>query len=412
MLDFQRVVLFVLDGVGCGALPDADMFDDRGANTLGNIDATAGPLSLPTLQGMGLGNIAPIAGVPPCTKPKAAWGKMAERSAAKDSTTGHWEIAGVLMPEPFRVFADGFPSEIMDSFARIVGTEYLGNIPASGTEIIQRLGPEHVRTGNPIVYTSTDSVFQIAAHEDVIPVERLYDICTQMRDVLDEYRIGRVIARPFTGNEQEGYVRTSRRRDFSMPPPKPTMLDMLQEHNIEVNAVGKIADIFCGRGIDTHVSTASNTEGMKATQVLLKKMERGLLFTNLIDFDMEYGHRRDSLGFAAALEELDSWLAQFLLQMRESDLLIITADHGCDPTMPGTDHTREYVPLLVYTPLIQEGADLGSRATFADIGATILQNFGLRGSIGSSFLEQLSSVSEMTRKQASAHVGSPARPQV
>jgi len=400
MLEFQRVVLLVLDGVGCGSLPDAETFGDQGANTLGHTGTAAGTLNLPTLERMGLGNITPIAGVPACAKPQAAWGRMAERSAAKDSTTGHWEMAGVVMSEPFRVYADGFPPEIMYSFTRIAGTEPLGNIPASGTEIIQYLGAEHVRTGRPIVYTSTDSVFQIAAHEEVIPVAQLYDICTKMRDVLDGYRVGRVIARPFVENVQHGYTRTSRRRDFSMPPPEPTMLDILQEHNIEVGAVGKISDIFCGRGVDSHVSTKSNTEGMKATQNLLQQMERGLVFTNLIDFDMMFGHRRDSVGFAAALQELDSWLAGFLPQLCDSDLLIITADHGCDPTMPGTDHTREYVPLLAYSPRVREGTDLGKRASFADISATILQNFALRGSIGTSFLKQLSSVSGVYPKHA------------
>ncbi|MCA1797439.1 MAG: phosphopentomutase [Desulfuromonadaceae bacterium] len=390
MSEFNRVVLIVLDGAGCGAMPDAVDFGDAGPNTLKHVADVAGPLKLPMLEQMGLGNIVPLSGVPACATPLAAWGRMAERSAAKDSTTGHWEMAGVVMQEPFRVYADGFPPEIIHSFTRIAGIEPLGNIPASGTEIIQHLGPEHMCSGRPIVYTSTDSVFQIAAHEDVIPVARLYDICAEMRDVLDLYRVGRVIARPFAGNEQHGYVRTTRRRDFSMPPPQPTMLDMLQEHNIEVGAVGKISDIFCGRGIDLRVSTASNAEGMKATQEHLQQMERGLLFTNLIDFDMMYGHRRDSVGFAGALQELDIWLGEFLSQLRDSDLLIITADHGCDPTMPGTDHTREYVPLLVYTPRIQEGADLGARTSFADISATILQNFALRGSIGVSFLQQLS----------------------
>ncbi|MFA6687456.1 MAG: phosphopentomutase, partial [Desulfuromonas sp.] len=354
-----------------------------------NIGIVAGPLNLPTLERMGLGHITTIAGVPACAKPQAAWGRMAERSAAKDSTTGHWEIAGVVMPEPFRVYADGFPAEIIRSFTHIAGVEPLGNIPASGTEIIQLLGPEHLRSGRPIVYTSTDSVFQIAAHEDVIPVAQLYAICTKMRAVLDPYRVGRVIARPFTGNAQDGFVRTSRRRDFSMPPPQLTVLDLLQEHNIEVCAVGKISDIFCARGIDTHVCTTSNAEGMEATQTLLQQMERGLIFTNLIDFDMGYGHRRDSIGFAAALQEFDTWLGDFLSQLRASDLLIISADHGCDPTMPGSDHTREYVPLLVYTPRLSLGVDLGERTSFADIGATILQNFALRGSIGTSFLPHL-----------------------
>jgi phosphopentomutase len=294
------------------------------------------------------------------------------------------------MPEPFRVYAQGFPPEIMRIFTRIAGVEALGNIPASGTQIIQDLGAEHVASGRPIVYTSTDSVFQIAAHEDIVPLERLYSICTQMRDELDAYRVGRVIARPFTGNERDGFVRTSRRRDFSMPPPQPTMLDILQGNRIEVHAVGKIKDIFCGRGINSHISTACNAEGMQATAEMFLEIKRGLVFTNLIDFDMEYGHRRDAAGFAAGLREFDAWLATFLPEMDKNDLLIISADHGCDPTMPGTDHTREYVPLLVYSPRIEEGNDLGVRTTFADINATVLQNFALRASIGTSFLAQLS----------------------
>lgn len=389
MFEFDRIVLMVLDGTGCGALPDAAEYGDAGANTLGHTAQATGGLQLPTLERMGLGNIVPLTGVAPNPAPLAAWGRMAERSAAKDSTSGHWEIAGVIMPEPFRVYAQGFPPEIMRIFTRIAGVEALGNIPASGTQIIQDLGAQHVASGRPIVYTSTDSVFQIAAHEDIVPLERLYAICAQMRDELDAYRVGRVIARPFTGNARDGFVRTSRRRDFSMPPPQPTMLDILQRNHIEVHAVGKIYDIFCGRGIDSHISTTCNAEGMQATREHLKGLKCGLVFTNLIDFDMEYGHRRDAAGFAAGLQEFDAWLASFLPCMQESDLLIISADHGCDPTMPGTDHTREYVPLLAYSPRIKEGNNLGVRATFADINATVLQNFALRASIGSSFLAQI-----------------------
>lgn len=389
MFEFDRIVLIVLDGTGCGALPDAANFGDTGANTLGNMAQAVGMLELPMLQKMGLGNILHVSGVPSCVNSLASWGRMAERSAAKDSTTGHWEMAGVVMDEPFQVYAEGFPPEIIRSFGSIAGAPPLGNVAASGTEIIQQLGAEHVRSGRPIVYTSTDSVFQVAAHEDVVPVEHLYDICRRMRGVLDVYRVGRVIARPFVGNVRDGFVRTSRRRDFSMPPPQATTLDILQQNRVEVHAVGKIHDIFCGRGIDTHIPTASNAQGMEATSELFGNITQGLVFTNLIDFDMIYGHRRDAEGFAAGLRKFDSWLASFVPQLGRNDLLIISADHGCDPTLPGSDHTREYVPLLVYTPRVRKGVDLGERTSFADIGASVLQNFGLHGNIGTSFLDQL-----------------------
>ncbi|MDD2558534.1 MAG: phosphopentomutase [Desulfuromonadaceae bacterium] len=393
---FERIVLIVLDGVGCGAMPDANLYFDQGANTLEHIAAAVGPFALPHLQALGLGNITPLAGVAQRLSPRASWGKMAERSRAKDSTTGHWEIAGVVMSEPFQVYAQGFPSDIMQGFARIAGVEALGNIPASGTDIIQTLGPEHMRSGRPIVYTSTDSVFQIAAHEEIIPLERLYTICRKTRDLLDHFRVGRVIARPFVGDESAGFVRTSRRRDFSIPPPAPTLLDQLQHHGIGVHAVGKISDIFCGRGIDKHVSTTSNAEGMQATEEMFAHLERGLVFTNLIDFDMNYGHRRDCFGFATALQQFDTWLGKFLPSMGNTDLLLLTADHGCDPCMPGSDHTREYVPLLAYTPQVKQGKNLGVRTSFADIAATILQNFGLHVNLkdslcGDSFLDELAS---------------------
>ncbi|MDY0212762.1 MAG: phosphopentomutase [Desulfuromonadaceae bacterium] len=400
MVRFERIVLMVLDGVGCGALPDASLFFDQGANTLGHISTADGPLVLPQLQALGLGNIISLAGVARCQKPRASWGKMAERSGAKDSTTGHWEIAGVVMPEPFRVYAQGFPPEIMQGFTRIAGVEALGNIPASGTEIIQTLGLQHVRSGRPIVYTSTDSVFQIAAHEEILPLERLYSICKKTRDMLDPFRVGRVIARPFVGDEVAGFVRTNGRRDFSMPPPVPTLLDLLHQHGISVHAVGKISDIFCGRGIDKHTSTTCNAEGMQATEEMFAHLERGLVFTNLIDFDMNYGHRRDCCGFATALQQFDTWLEKFLPTLGNTDLFLLTADHGCDPSMPGSDHTREYVPLLAYTPQLKYGRNLGVRTSFADISATILQNFGLHGNItdslsgnmsGNSFLGELSS---------------------
>ncbi len=397
MDQFERIVLIVLDGVGCGALPDANLFYDQGANTLGHLAAVAtatGSFALPQLQALGLGNITPIAGVPQCLKPRASWGKMAERSNAKDSTTGHWEIAGVVMHKPFKVYARGFPPEIMQGFTRIAGMKALGNIPASGTEIIQTLGPEHMRSGRPIVYTSTDSVFQIAAHEEILPLEILYSICRKTRDMLDPYRVGRVIARPFVGDENAGFVRTSRRRDFSMAPPEPTLLDLLQQRGIGVHAVGKISDIFCGRGIDKHISTTSNAEGMQATAETFASLKRGLVFTNLIDFDMNYGHRRDCCGFAVALQQFDTWLGAFLPTLKDSDLLLLTADHGCDPCMPGSDHTREYVPLLAYTPQVKHGVNLGVRTSFTDIAVTVLQNFGLHANIasnsyGNSFLDEL-----------------------
>nr|WP_320116739.1 phosphopentomutase [uncultured Desulfuromonas sp.] len=388
---FKRVVLIVLDGVGCGALPDAEHYGDRGANTLAHVAEQDGALVLPTLQRLGLGNIVAMPGVAPAPAPEAAWGRMAEQSAGKDSTTGHWEIAGAILQQPFATFAEAFPEPIIQAFTELAGVEPLGNVIASGTEILVELGEEHLRTGRPIVYTSTDSVFQIAAHEDLWPPEKLYELCRGMRQVLDDWQVGRVIARPFVGDRADNFKRTERRHDFSMQPPA-MILDDLAEHQVDVVAVGKIEDIFCGRGISRHYPTRDNADGMAKIAAALRDMEHGLIFANLIDYDMLYGHRRDVTGFARALERFDQWLAGFLPQLGEKDLLVITADHGCDPTTPGTDHSREYVPLLAWHPSLATGCHLGDRETFGDIAATLGEIFAVETRCGNSFFTALSTL--------------------
>lgn len=385
---FKRVVLIVLDGVGCGALPDADEYGDVGSNTLSHVAQEVGGVSLPTLQRLGLGNIVSMAGVSRSSAPLAAWGRMAERSVGKDSTTGHWEIAGAEQRQPFSTYPNGFPAQIIAAFSRIAGCEPLGNVVISGTDALVKYGEEHVRTGRPIVYTSADSVFQIAAHENIIPPEQLYQMCRAMREVLAPYRVARVIARPFVGTQADNFVRTSRRHDFSLQPPI-NVLDRLVEAEFTVAAVGKIDDIFCGRGISYHYLTENNRDGMAKITTALHSVERGLIFANLIDYDMLYGHRCDVAGFARALEEFDPWLENFMQQLNDDDLLLITADHGCDPTMPGTDHSREYVPLLAWSPRQVAGKTLGTRQSFSDIAATLAQNFDLPNEVGESFLPQL-----------------------
>jgi phosphopentomutase len=385
---FKRVVLIVLDGVGCGALPDAHQYGDVGANTLGHVAAQAGGLSLPTLQQLGWGNIVAMAGVAAVEKSRGAWGRMAERSAGKDSTTGHWEIAGAILDKPFATFPQAFPTPIIEAFTALAGVEPLGNVIASGTEILVELGEEHVRTGRPIVYTSSDSVFQIAAHEDLWPPQKLYELCRAMRTVLDDWQVGRVIARPFVGTRADNFKRTERRHDFSMQPP-PTVLDALSHQGIAVTAVGKIRDIYCGRGISHHYATRDNDDGMVKIAEALDNLGRGLVFANLIDYDMLYGHRRDVAGFAAALQRFDRWLEGFLPQLATDDLLLITADHGCDPTTPGTDHSREYVPLLAWHPRLTAGVALGDRTSFADVAATLGEIFNVDSGCGNSFLSQL-----------------------
>jgi phosphopentomutase len=387
--EWRRVVLITLDGVGVGELPDADRYGDAGANTLKHVVQCCGGLQLPTLERLGLGNILPLPGVSPAASPAAAFGRMRELSAGKDTTTGHWELAGVIQTEPFPTYPAGFPREIIEAFVGETGCSPLGNVAASGTDILRHLGEEHLRSGRPIVYTSADSVFQIAAHEDIFPVDRLYEICRIARRILNPYRVGRVIARPFIGSCAADFRRTSRRHDFSLPPTAETILESIQRAGLRVYGVGKIRDIFAGRGVTDFVYTGSNAEGMERTLEALEKVEKGLVFTNLVDFDMLFGHRLDPLGFGRALEEFDCWLPRLLERLEPYDLLLITADHGCDPTTPGTDHTREYVPLLAWHPRLRRGSDLGERDSFADVAATIAELFDIEFSVGRSVLSEL-----------------------
>jgi len=382
---FSRVIWIVLDSVGIGEMPDADKYGDLGSDTLGNL-ARRRTLHLPNLCRWGLANIKPLHGLAAASAPAAAFGKCALASPGKDTTTGHWEMAGIHLEIPFPVYPNGFPRDLMRRFEDAIGRSTLGNKAASGTEIIAELGEEHVATGSPIVYTSADSVFQVAAHEDVIPLFELYKICDTARDMLrGEYEVGRVIARPFTGEAGE-FTRTTNRRDFAVPPPKGMLLDQLHDGGIDVVSVGKIFDVFLGRGIGDHEKTKSNADGMAKTLQAMETLERGLLWTNLVDFDQNYGHRNDIEGYARALEEVDAWLPALESALAPSDLVILTADHGCDPTTPSTDHSREYVPLLVRGG---RAVDLGVRSTLADIGQTVAENFGRRIAKGTSFLGEL-----------------------
>jgi phosphopentomutase len=385
---FRRVVWIVLDSVGIGAMPDAASFhDDPGADTLGNI-ARLRRLKLPNLARLGIGNIKPLAGIPPSNDP-AAFGRCALASPGKDTTTGHWEMAGIQLERPFPLYPNGFPSEIMQEFERRIGRGTLGNKAASGTEIIKELGAEHMRTGSPIVYTSADSVFQVAAHEEVIPLWELYKICETAREILrGPYEVGRVIARPFIGTPGN-FTRTANRHDYAVPPPRGMLLDRLEEREVPVHSIGKISDVFLGRGIRESVKTSGNADGMAKTLEAMQEVEDGLIFINLVDFDQQYGHRNDVAGFAGALEEFDAWVPSLEAEMQERDLAIITADHGCDPTTPGTDHTREYVPLLATGAKAKRGVDLGLRPTLADIGQTVAANFGASIRRGTSFLPQI-----------------------
>jgi phosphopentomutase len=382
---FRRVIWIVLDSVGAGEMPDAGAYGDAGSDTLGHI-ACARTLHLPNLAQLGLGNLKPLAHVGPVDRPTAAFGKCALASPGKDTTTGHWEMVGIQLAKPFPLYPRGFPPEIMQEFERRIGRGTLGNCAASGTEIIQKLGEEHMRTGKPIVYTSADSVFQVAAHEEVIPLWELYKICEIARDLLrGPNEVGRVIARPFTG-EPGTFTRTPNRKDYAVPPPAGMLLDQLHDRKIAVSSVGKIFDVFLGRGIDEYEKTKSNADGMAKTLAALDELESGLLFVNLVDFDQQYGHRNDVEGYAKALEEFDRWLPSLYAKLGADDLLIITADHGCDPTTPSTDHSREYVPLLVYRPRKPGPVDLGVRSTLSDIGQTVAENFGAKLGAGTSFL--------------------------
>lgn len=364
-MTYDRVVLIVLDSAGVGALPDADQYGDEGANTLGHIADELG-LVMPNCGALGLGNIINLKGTPPCDDPGGRYGRAAEKSKGKDTTTGHWEIAGLVLDKPFPLYPDGFPDEIITEFTRRSGYELLGNCVASGTEIIGRLGDEHVRTKKPIVYTSADSVFQIAAHESVIPLEELYRICAVSREFLE---VGRVIARPFAG-ESGAYTRTANRHDYSLPPTGETVLDRLVAAGIPVQGVGKIGDIFAMKGITTSVRCENNDDGVNKLCSLLSQKPEGLVFVNLVDFDMHYGHRRDAGGYKTALERFDSQLPEIVRLAGEKSLIIITADHGCDPTFRGTDHTREYVPILVWAEDLKPRS-IGIRESFADIAATV-----------------------------------------
>ena len=385
---FQRVALLVLDSVGIGAMPDAADYGDAGRDTLGHI-CEHRTLRLPHLVRLGLANIRPLAGLVPAERPEGAYGKGTLLSPGKDTTTGHWEMAGIVLGRPFPTYPHGFPPDLMARFERAIGRKTLGNYPASGTEIIKQSGEEHMRTGYPIVYTSADSVFQIAAHEDVIPVEELYRICGIAREMLQgEYRVGRVIARPFTGRPG-AFKRTERRHDYAVEPPYPMLLDVLTEVGLNVTGVGKIPDIFLNRGITRALAGRNNRESLESTLAALGDSGKGLIFTNLVDFDMLYGHRLDIDGYGRALEQVDALLPTILGRLRPEDLLILTADHGCDPLGPSTDHSREYVPIMATGSSVRHGTNLGVRATLADIGQTIADNFGLRIPRGESFLGAL-----------------------
>ncbi len=385
-----RVFLIVLDGVGMGALPDADQYGDRGADTLGHVAAHAGSLALPVMESLGLGRLMPLPGVRGLADTRGARARLAERSSGKDSTTGHWEMMGLVLERPFPTYPRGFPVELLDRWSERVGRGWLGNGPASGTEIIARLGAEHRATGRYIVYTSADSVFQVAAHEETVPLEELYAACRTAREMLTgEHAVGRVIARPFVGTEG-AWVRTPNRRDYSLEPLEPTVLDGLLRGGHRVTTVGKVDDLFAGRGVGDAIHTKSNAEGQEVLLDLVKRPGEGLVFANLVDFDTQYGHRNDPAGFARALESFDDSLGHFLPGLRDDEMVWVTADHGNDPTHPGTDHTREYVPFLAAGRRVRLGADLGTRSTFADLGATLSDLFRLvTPRHGTSFLEEL-----------------------
>jgi len=386
MPDARRALILVLDGLGIGASPDAAAYGDEGSDTLGNTARAAGGLRVPVLEELGLGVLADLPGVRALPAHRAAAGIMRERSAGKDSTTGHWEIAGLVVPRPFPVYPHGFPREVIDAFAAAVGRPPLGNVAASGTEIIRRLGEEHLRTGAPIVYTSADSVFQVAAHEEVVPVEQLYAWCRAARAILQgQHAVSRVIARPFTG-APGAFVRTDRRRDFSLPPSGPTVLDAIVAHGLQVVGIGKIEDLFAGRGVSRAEHTHDDFDGIARAAAALRSLDRGLVFATLVDLDTLYGHRNDPAGFAAHLEAVDSCLPQVLEACAPSDLVIITADHGNDPTTPSTDHSREQVPVLAWRPGMPLGRRLGVRDTFADVAATVAEALGVEwAGPGSSF---------------------------
>jgi len=387
--NFNRITLIVLDGAGIGAMQDAPDLGDAGSDTFGHI-CESRQLNLPNLQSLGLGNIRPLSGVPAVEHPRGSFGKCALKSNGKDTTTGHWEMAGIILERAFPTYPNGFPQTLIDQFiAKTQVPGILGNIPASGTEIIKQLGEQHVQTGKPIVYTSADSVFQIAAHEEVINLDRLYEICETARDMLrGEHEVGRVIARPFLG-QPGSFYRTENRHDYAVPPPRENLLPLLSENGLDVVSIGKIASIYDSTGVTQDLTAKNNDQSINQTVHALQQNTRGLIFSNLVDFDMLYGHRRDTEGYARALEHFDTRWPEIEGAMGDGDLLVITADHGNDPTYPGSDHTREYAPLIVYGKTAPPGVDLGTRTSLADIGKTIAENFGLHLHAGESFLKQI-----------------------
>lgn len=388
LIMINRVIWIVLDSVGMGELPDAHKYKDTGSNTLGNISKVLGGLKLTNMEKLGLGNIEGMMGINKTQDPIGCYARLAETSEGKDTTTGHWEMTGIWLEKAFPTYPEGFPKEIIDAFEKAVGRKVLGNKTSSGTTILDELGEQHMNTGCPIVYTSADSVFQIAAHEEVIPLNKLYEMCQTARDILTgEHAVARVIARPFLG-KPGSFTRTPNRKDFSLMPPHDTVLDKLKNSGLNVMAVGKIEDIFLGQGITEAVHTKDNMEGMDETINYMKQDKNGLIFTNLVDFDMKWGHRNDVEAYGKGLEEFDCKLGELISVMKDDDVLFITADHGCDPTAPGTDHTREYVPFLAYGNSLTKCIDLGTRETFADIGQTVAEIFNVEPiKNGKSFLK-------------------------
>jgi len=387
----SRAFVIIIDGVGVGEMPDADLYGDSGSDTLGNLSRWTSGLHLPNLMSLGLGCVHPIQGVACVENPMACYGKMAEMSPGKDSTTGHWELGGLVLDEPFPLFHDGFPEEILELFTDRTGLGYLGNYAASGTEIIKDLGEEHMRTGKPIIYTSADSVFQITSHEKIIPLDRLYEICQISRDFLKgPYAVARVIARPFVGDNRNNFIRTNYRKDFSLIPHGPTMLKILYESGIPTIAIGKINDLYAYDGISESIHTKTNREGMDAIDEAMEKYPEGLIMVNLVDFDMLWGHRNDPAGFREGLEAFDHWLGSFIVKLRRDDICMITSDHGNDPTTPSTDHSREYVPIIAFGPQVKNGVDFGVRESFADLQATLAAYFKVKQTVwGKSFLETI-----------------------
>lgn len=386
--DIKRAIVIVLDGVGVGEAPDASAYGDGGSNSVGNTAKKIGGLSVPTMQSLGFGNIIPIDGVAEVADVHGAWGKLQPKSAGKDSVTGHWELMGIYLERPFPTYPNGFPDDAIKAVEEATGVKFIGNVVASGTVIVQEMGAEHVRTGNPILYTSADSVFQIAAHEDVISLARLYEICEIARKVLvGEHGVGRVIARPFIGNETDGFTRTKNRHDYSITTPNASLIDNLAEHDKTVAAVGKIYDLFGGQNIAVYYPAKTNMDSLEQLEKALAEVDEGLIFVNLVEFDQNFGHRNNYEGYANAIREFDAYFPKIMRQLNADDIVFISADHGVDPTTDSTDHSREYVPLLVFGAGIDTSINLGTRSSLADVGATIAEIFDVEmPQIGSSFL--------------------------